>query len=37
MLERLYEIQQEKQLNSDDLNGQELIINQLARMDLKLE
>jgi len=37
MIERLYEIQQEKQLNSYDLNAQELIINQLARMELKLE
>jgi len=37
MIERLYEIQQEKQLNSYDLNEQELIINQLARMELKLE
>ena len=39
MIERQYEIQQEKKLNSDiDFNHiNELMINKLARMELKLE
>ena len=39
MIERLYEIQQEKKLNSDvEFNHiNELMINKLARMELKLE
>ena len=39
MIERLYEVQQEKKLNSDvEFNHiNELMINKLARMELKLE